>query len=175
MLIQINKKRYRGSNYSSIGSVIKPLKPGRFKAVSTCLNVLNVSYFLKILLQIRLRIPDAPRSGRVVLESKNLGHHYEAKEVFHNLNFHLERNSKVALAGVNGAGKTTLLKILAGELKPAEGEFQLGHNVFPAYYAQMVTDQLDLKNTVLARSRTKRNKRKSNDTPFNSWFIPFFR
>ncbi len=124
---------------------------------------------------IRLRIPDAPRSGRVVLESKNLGHHYEAKEVFHNLNFHLERNSKVALAGVNGAGKTTLLKILAGELKPAEGEFQLGHNVFPAYYAQMVTDQLDLKNTVLARGRTKRNKRKSNDTPFNSWFIPFFR
>jgi ATP-binding cassette subfamily F protein 3 len=108
-----------------------------------------------------MRIPDAPRSGRSVIETKNLGHHYGSKEVFQNLNFHLERSNKVALAGVNGAGKTTLLKILSGHLQPSEGEVQLGHNVYPAYYAQMVTDQLDLKNNVLqevARSATNEDE-----------------
>jgi ATP-binding cassette subfamily F protein 3 len=109
--------------------------------------------------QIRLHIPDAPRSGRVVMESKTLGHHYSEKFVFQNLNFQLERGNKIALAGVNGAGKTTLLKILAGQLEPAEGHIETGHNVYPAYYAQMVTDQLNLQNTVLQEiSRSATNE-----------------
>lgn len=109
--------------------------------------------------QIRLHIPDAPRSGRVVMESKNLGHHYSEKFVFQNLNFQLERGNKIALAGVNGAGKTTLLKILAGQMQPAEGQVETGHNVYPAYYAQMVTDQLNLQNTVLQEiSRSATNE-----------------
>lgn len=109
--------------------------------------------------QIRLHIPDAPRSGRVVMETKNLGHHYSEKFVFQNLSFQLERGSKIALAGVNGAGKTTLLKILAGQLQPAEGNVEVGHNVYPAYYAQMVTDQLNLQNTVLQEiSRSATNE-----------------
>jgi len=109
--------------------------------------------------QIRLHIPDAPRSGRVVIESKNLGHHYSEKFVFQNLNFQLERGNKIALAGVNGAGKTTLLKILAGQMQPAEGHVETGHNVYPAYYAQMVTDQLNLQNSVLQEiSRSATNE-----------------
>lgn len=109
--------------------------------------------------QIRLHIPDAPRSGRVVMESKNLGHHYSEKFVFQNLNFQLERGNKIALAGVNGAGKTTLLKILAGQMQPAEGQVETGHNVYPAYYAQMVADQLNLQNTVLQEiSRSATNE-----------------
>ena len=109
--------------------------------------------------QIRLRIPEAPRSGRVVEETKNLGHHYSEEFVFQNLNFQLERGNKIALAGVNGAGKTTLLKILAGQMQPAEGNVEIGHNVYPAYYAQMVTDQLNLQNTVLQEiSRSATNE-----------------
>jgi ATP-binding cassette, subfamily F, member 3 len=109
--------------------------------------------------QIRLRIPDAPRSGRVVMETKNLGHHYSEKFVFQNLSFQLERGNKIALSGVNGAGKTTLLKILAGQMQPAEGNVEVGHNVYPAYYAQMVTDQLNLQNTVLQEiSRSATNE-----------------
>lgn len=99
--------------------------------------------------QIRLRIPDAPRSGRVVVEAEHLGHSYGNKRVFSNLNLKIERGEKIVLVGVNGAGKTTLLKILAQQMPPAEGTFQFGHNVFPAYYAQIVAEQLDLRCTIL--------------------------
>lgn len=99
--------------------------------------------------QIRLRIPDAPRSGRVVLEAEELGHSYGEKNVFRGLNFKIERGEKICLVGVNGAGKTTLLKILAQQLKPTQGKVQIGHNVLPAYYAQMVTEQLDLRCNIL--------------------------
>jgi ATP-binding cassette subfamily F protein 3 len=99
--------------------------------------------------EIHLRLPDAPRSGRTVLEVKNLGHTYGDKKVFENLSFTLERGDKVALVGVNGAGKTTLLKILAGVETPKHGSAEIGHNVFPAYYAQIVAEQFQLKNTVL--------------------------
>ncbi|HET6267010.1 MAG TPA: ATP-binding cassette domain-containing protein [Acidobacteriota bacterium] len=98
---------------------------------------------------ISLRIPEAPRSGRIVLEASKLGHHYEAQNVFTGIDLKIERSEKVALVGVNGAGKTTLLKILSGALDPAQGKFHYGHNVYPAYYAQTVTDQLDLRNTIL--------------------------
>ncbi len=91
--------------------------------------------------QIRLRIPPAPRSGRVVLEANHLSHSYSSQNVFSDLNFRIERGEKIALVGVNGAGKTTLLKILAGSMQARSGSFTLGHNTIPAYYAQLVTDR----------------------------------
>jgi len=99
--------------------------------------------------EIRLRIPPAPRSGKTVIEAEGLGHFYGKNEVFQNLNFRIERGEKIALAGVNGAGKTTLLKILSGVLPPSKGQFKVGHNVEIAYFSQIVTDSLDVQNTVL--------------------------
>ena len=98
---------------------------------------------------IRLRLPDAPRSGRAVIEARRLGHSYGNKLVFKDFNFVIERGERVALVGVNGAGKTTLLKILAGVETPRDGEVRPGHNVRSAYYAQIVAEQFDLKRTVL--------------------------
>jgi ATP-binding cassette, subfamily F, member 3 len=114
--------------------------------------------------EIHLRLPEAPRSGRVVLEANGLGHSYGDKRVFSNLNFLLERGEKVALVGVNGAGKTTLLKILANVEKPLQGSVNFGHNVFPAYYAQIVAEQFDLRNTVLKEMLRE-------DTPHDETFL----
>ncbi len=116
--------------------------------------------------QIRLRIPPAPRSGRVVLEAENLSHSYGSDSVFAGLNFRIERGEKIALVGVNGAGKTTMLKILAGTMEPTGGESTLGHNVIPAYYAQLVTDQLDLRNSLL--EEVSKNTDEKNETQIRS-------
>jgi ATP-binding cassette subfamily F protein 3 len=49
----------------------------------------------------------------------------------------------VALVGVNGAGKSTLIKILAGAEPVTEGEYVLGHNAQPDYFAQDQYKELD--------------------------------
>ena len=55
----------------------------------------------------------------------------------------IERGDRVALVGVNGAGKSTLIKILAGAEAGHAGEYILGHNAQPDYFAQDQYKELD--------------------------------
>ena len=96
---------------------------------------------------IRLRFPEGPRTGRIVLELSNISAGYGGTPVFSGLNYILEKGERVALVGPNGAGKSTLMKILSGRLPLLEGERKEGHNVIVSYFSQ---DQDDL----LASTRT---------------------
>lgn len=133
----VDRFRYKATKAKQVQSRIKMLE--KMERIELPLNTD----------QIRLRLPSCTRSGRTVVEAENLSHRYDEKEVFQNLNLRIERGEKVALLGVNGAGKSTLLKILAGILEPSGGEVKPGHNVFRAYYAQVVTEQMDIRNNVL--------------------------
>ncbi|MBP7685840.1 MAG: ATP-binding cassette domain-containing protein [Deltaproteobacteria bacterium] len=82
------------------------------------------------------RFPPTERSGKVALETKDLGKSYGGLEVLKGVNQHVQRGERVALLGVNGAGKTTLLRMLAGELEATAGSFEFGHNTKIGYYAQ---------------------------------------
>jgi len=97
---------------------------------------------------IRLRFPEGPRTGRVVLELSNLSAGYGATPVFTNLNYILEKGERVALVGPNGVGKSTMMKILAGRLPLLEGERKEGHNVIVSYFSQDQDDLLASKKTV---------------------------
>jgi ATPase subunit of ABC transporter with duplicated ATPase domains len=52
---------------------------------------------------------------------------------FKNISFRLEKNDKVALVGSDDMAKTVLFKILAGEMKPDEGDYRWGPTVSFAY------------------------------------------
>ncbi len=93
---------------------------------------------------IHFRFPQPKPSGRVVAQMRNVSKSYGAKHVFSGVNFLIERGQRVALAGVNGAGKSTLIKILAGVEPVTSGEYTLGHNAEPDYFAQDQYKELDV-------------------------------
>src|SRR3954462_7203936 len=92
---------------------------------------------------IHFSFPQPKPSGRVVAEFVGVAKSYGAKQVFSNVDFTIERGDRIALVGVNGAGKSTLIKILAGTEQPSNGEYRLGHNAEPDYFAQDQYKELD--------------------------------
>ena len=98
---------------------------------------------------IHFSFPQPKPSGRVVAQFKDVAKSYGAKHVFGNANFIIERGDRIALVGVNGAGKSTLIKLLAGIEPLTSGEYILGHNAEPDYFAQDQYKELDPQTRVL--------------------------
>lgn len=99
--------------------------------------------------KIELKFPDPPRSGVVPIDAENIHKSYGDNHVIKGLTFRIERGEKIAFVGPNGAGKTTLAKILSGRIRPDTGNLIFGQNTVIAYYAQEVTEELDLEKDIL--------------------------
>lgn len=56
---------------------------------------------------------------------------YEEFWVFRDISFYVDKGEVVGIIGKNGAGKSTLLKIIAGVLKPSEGNVRIQGNIVP--------------------------------------------
>jgi ATP-binding cassette subfamily F protein 3 len=92
---------------------------------------------------IHFSFPQPKPSGRIVAEFSGVSKAYGEKRVLANVAFQIERGERVALVGVNGAGKSTLIKLLAGIEPLTAGEYRIGHNVQPDYFAQDQYKELD--------------------------------
>jgi ATPase subunit of ABC transporter with duplicated ATPase domains len=86
--------------------------------------------------RVRVRFPDPPRPGRVVLEADGLTKGYGGPTVFDDVTFSVERGERLLVMGLNGAGKTSLMRILAGQTHADSGAWWLGHGASAGYYAQ---------------------------------------
>jgi ATP-binding cassette subfamily F protein 3 len=85
---------------------------------------------------IHFSFPQPKPSGRVVSEFRRVSKSYGEHMVLSEVDFIIERGDRVALVGVNGAGKSTLIKMLAGIEPLTSGDYVVGHNVEPDYFAQ---------------------------------------
>ena len=94
--------------------------------------------------------PECPRSGKLVLNIKNLSHSFEDKILFLDINLKISSGEKIAILGPNGCGKSTLLKIIMKKLSPEIGEINLGkHNIIISYYEQNHAEALSLDERVI--------------------------
>ena len=94
--------------------------------------------------------PECPRSGKLVLNIKNLSHSFEDKILFLDINLKISSGEKIAILGPNGCGKSTLLKIIMKKISPEIGEINLGkHNIVTSYYEQNQAEALSLDERVI--------------------------
>jgi len=127
----INRFRYQATKAKQVQSRIKELDK---------IERIELPSEEKI---IHFHFPQPKPSGRVVAEFKNVSKSYDEKLVFSGVNFVIERGNRVALVGINGAGKSTLIKIVAGAEPVSSGQYILGHNAVPDYFAQDQYKELD--------------------------------
>jgi ATP-binding cassette subfamily F protein uup len=85
----------------------------------------------------RMRLREAERSGKLVVEAEGVSYSWEGELVVRDLDTLILRGDKVGIIGPNGAGKSTLLKLLLGELPPDNGRIRLGTNLQVAYFDQL--------------------------------------
>ncbi len=132
----IERFRYKATKAVQVQSRIKQLdKLVRIEVEEEDRAVLN------------LKFPPAPRSGRVVVEAKDISKRYGNHLVLNAVDLKVESGDKVAFVGRNGEGKTTLVKILLNQIE-YEGIVNVGHNVKVGYFAQNQAQLLDGELTV---------------------------
>lgn len=96
---------------------------------------------------VSMKLQDARKSGRIVIETEGVTCGYGDKIVARDLSTVIMRGDKIGIIGPNGAGKTTLLKTLLGQLVPISGKVKLGTRLDIAYFDQL-RSQLDEEKTV---------------------------
>jgi ATP-binding cassette ChvD family protein len=86
--------------------------------------------------KLEIYIPNGPRLGTNVIEARGLSKAFGDKLLYENLNFNLPQAGIVGIIGPNGAGKTTIFKMIMGQEKPDNGEFNVGETAQIAYVDQ---------------------------------------
>ena len=98
---------------------------------------------------VRINFGEIKKSGKIILNVKNLEKSFGNKKIFEHASFEIERGEKVAIVAPNGQGKSTLLNIIMGKLNSDSGSFEFGHNVLPAFFEQDQNKSLNSKNDIL--------------------------
>jgi ATP-binding cassette subfamily F protein 3 len=127
----INRFRYQATKAKQVQSRIKELE--RIERIEIPPEEKSIHF----------SFPQPKPSGRIVAEFKKVSKSYGNHQVFSGADLIIERGDRVALVGVNGAGKSTMIKILAGAEPVSTGEYILGHNAQPDYFAQDQYKELD--------------------------------
>jgi ATP-binding cassette, subfamily F, member 3 len=93
--------------------------------------------------RVHFSFPDCAKSGRTVLDLRDLSKSYGDIRVFAKVGLHIERGDRIALIGPNGAGKSTMMRMLSGVEAPDTGTRTEGHQVVMQYFAQDEATRLD--------------------------------
>ncbi|MEY9675328.1 ABC-F family ATP-binding cassette domain-containing protein [Bradyrhizobium elkanii] len=76
-----------------------------------------------------LAAAEAEKSGRLVIEAKNITKAYGERRIVDGFSTRIQRGDRLGIVGPNGAGKTTLVHLLIGNDPPDSGSVRLGANI----------------------------------------------
>jgi ATP-binding cassette subfamily F protein uup len=94
-----------------------------------------------------LTAAEAEKSGKLVIEAKNIGRTYGDRKIVDGFSIRVQRGDRVGIVGPNGAGKTTLIEMLTGANPPDTGTVRFGANIEMATLDQH-RESLDPKSTL---------------------------
>lgn len=88
--------------------------------------------------------------AKVLLDVKNVSFGYTPDNIlFSDISFTLQRGETLGIIGKNGKGKSTLLNVIAGELKPLNGEIEYNGSTVFGHFGQTNISHLNPKNTII--------------------------
>ena len=131
MRLFIDRFRYKATKAKQVQSRVKMLEK---------ITPIEVPAARK---RVHFKFPASAKSGRTVVELRDVAKAYGDVRVFERANVHIERGDRVALVGPNGAGKSTLMRMLSGVEAPDRGERIEGYRVITQYFAQDEAVRLD--------------------------------
>jgi ABC transport system ATP-binding/permease protein len=94
-----------------------------------------------------LAAAEAEKSGRLVIEAKNIGKSFGDRTIVDGFSIRIQRGDRIGIVGPNGAGKTTLVNLLTTADAPDSGSLRLGANIEMATLDQH-RESLDPKSTL---------------------------
>jgi ATP-binding cassette subfamily F protein 3 len=113
---------------------------------------------------------NSERSGKLVLEIKQLSKEIEGRVLFKSFDFSVQYGERIGIVGNNGAGKTTLLKTMMGLLPATTGTVKIGASVVTGYYSQE-QETLPAESTPLEFVRRLKNFTEGQAVAFLSRFL----
>jgi len=93
--------------------------------------------------RVHFSFPACPKSGRTVVDLRDVGKSYGEQRVFDRASLHIERGDRIALIGPNGSGKSTMMRMISGVESPDSGTRTEGYQVIMQYFAQDEATRLD--------------------------------
>lgn len=94
-----------------------------------------------------MALEEAQRSGKVVVEARDLSFGYGTDIIVKDFSCTIMRGDRIGILGPNGAGKSTLIRLLLGALTTGNGHIKHGTNLNVRYFDQL-REQLDENRTV---------------------------
>ena len=142
----VERFRAKASKASSVQSRVKQL--ARMPALEKLAQLDDLDFQFRY----------APFYADNMMRVENLSFGYtEELPLIENLNFEIKAEDRIAVIGKNGKGKSTLLALLAGELKPQQGEIKSHPELRLGYFGQTNIDRLHPQMTIEEEIQSSNN------------------
>ncbi|XP_072303415.1 ATP-binding cassette sub-family F member 1 isoform X1 [Eucyclogobius newberryi] len=97
---------------------------------------------------VKFTFPNPPPLSPPILGLHTVDFGYETqKQLFKNVDFGIDMESRICIVGPNGVGKSTLLLLLTGRINPTKGEMRKNHRLKVGFFNQQYADQLNMEET----------------------------